>query len=255
MKLERPSANQLSFSATLILKISGPTAVVFAAAVLTLGLFASPANAQSRGGGHGSAVGGHGHGGLAAGGRARFGRSLRSSDGYIFYPDFYDYGYDSGYDYGGPQAAPVQVVYEQAPAATAQATAPKQPVQALILENHDGQWVRVPTGNELPVSARSSSDYAVSGAHPGLLENKQAAAPEKLPPVTLVFRNGHQEQVAKYTIHGNALYTGADYWSTGSWSRRIPLAELDLQSTERLNAQNGAKFNLPSGPNEVVVHF
>ncbi len=63
------------------------------------------------------------------------------------------------------------------------------------------------------------------------------------------------EELGKYMIQGVVLLTTADYWSTGSWTRKIPLAELDIPASLKLNRERGSKFNLPSGPNEVVVRF
>jgi len=69
----------------------------------------------------------------------------------------------------------------------------------------------------------------------------------------LVFRDGHQEEVRKYTIIGTAISVKTDYWSTGSWTRNIPIADLDLAATLQLNQERGAKFTLPSRPSEVIV--
>ena len=69
----------------------------------------------------------------------------------------------------------------------------------------------------------------------------------------LVFRDGRQENVSSYTIIGKVLYTNADYWTTGSWTKKIQLADLDLPATLKLNQERGANFVLPAGPNEVVM--
>jgi hypothetical protein len=79
-------------------------------------------------------------------------------------------------------------------------------------------------------------------------------APE-LPPAVLIFRDGHTEEVKRYTIQGGVLYAKTDFWSTGSWTRKILITELDVPASLKLNAERGAKFNLPSGPNEIVVRF
>lgn len=71
----------------------------------------------------------------------------------------------------------------------------------------------------------------------------------------IVFRDGHMEEVEKYVIRGNVLYTSADYWTTGSWTRKIPVTDLDVPATLKLNQQRGAKFDLPSSPTEVMVRF
>jgi hypothetical protein len=76
-----------------------------------------------------------------------------------------------------------------------------------------------------------------------------------LPPSVLVFRDGHQEEVERYVVQGDSLYTSADYWSTGSWTRRIPIAELDVPASVKLNAARGGKFSVPTRPYEVVVRF
>ena len=69
----------------------------------------------------------------------------------------------------------------------------------------------------------------------------------------LVFRDGHQEEIRKYVINGATIYTSADYWSTGSWTRRVQIAALDIPATLKLNHDRGANFTLPSGPHEVMI--
>jgi len=75
----------------------------------------------------------------------------------------------------------------------------------------------------------------------------------ELPPVVLVYRDGHRESVGEYSIIGGTLYTSADYWQSGSWTRRIPISTLDVPSTLAANREAGVKFMLPSGPNVVVT--
>jgi hypothetical protein len=71
----------------------------------------------------------------------------------------------------------------------------------------------------------------------------------------LSFRDGHNEQIERYTIAGEAIYTKADYWTTRSWTRKIPINELDIPATLAINRERGTKFRLPSGPNEVVIRL
>lgn len=56
-----------------------------------------------------------------------------------------------------------------------------------------------------------------------------------------------------YSIIGTTLYTKADYLTTGAWTRKVLLADLDLPATIKQNQDRGLKFDLPSGPNEVVL--
>ena len=245
-------------------------------------LFAPFAHGQ-RGGGHGS--GGGFRGGSAGGFRSgalrgnrggEFGRQGRQrfengfgfpfGDGYgfpfapFYYPDYFysDY-YDSDLDYTDPapldppiQPRPRQVYRPPAP--------PPVPGDPLILENHDGQWVRIPTGGEMangavPQSAdpESTPSPKAHGAAPKAVETEPPSPP--LPPAVLVFRDGHTEEVQKYMIQGSDLYVTSPYSTTGSWIKKIPLADLDIPASLKINKDRGTKFNLPSGPNEVVVRF
>ena len=56
-----------------------------------------------------------------------------------------------------------------------------------------------------------------------------------------------------YTIINRTLYASANYWASGSWTRKIELGNLDVPATQKLNEERGSKFLLPSGPQEVVI--
>jgi hypothetical protein len=135
-----------------------------------------------------------------------------------------------------PQFIPYPVAVEQ----PSQAPAVK-PVEPLLMEEQGGQWVRLQNEN-LP-----------SGSQGQAVPSASQAAP--LPTAVIVFRDGHHEEVAKYMIQGNALYTSSDYWSTGSWTRKISVSDLDVPATLKLNQERGTKFNLPSSPSEVMIRF
>jgi hypothetical protein len=154
-----------------------------------------------------------------------------------------------------PDESPVQIIV--APPAQPLVPAPA-PVEPLLLEYHDGQWVGVPTGSQMPARPQSmQSDSAkASRLRPGIASRKERAQPlPALPPTVLVFRDGHKEEVERYMIHGDVIYASMDYWSAGSWTREIPIAGLDIPATLKLNQERGGKFNLPSGPSEIVIHF
>jgi hypothetical protein len=188
--------------------------------------------------------------GIAHASRRRF----LNSFGFFFSPYFYpDANFEDERDI--PEPAPVQVIVEQpAPAPPPVAS----PVEPLLLEIHDGKWMRVPTGSQLPtIPSTAKPDSAqTSIPHPGFAE-APGLAPllAKLPPAVVVFRDGRVEELGKYMIQGDTLFTNADYWTTGSWTRKIPLKELDIPASLKLNKERGSKFNLPSSPNEVVVRF
>ena len=71
--------------------------------------------------------------------------------------------------------------------------------------------------------------------------------------LALVFRDGSRQEVSSYTIVGDALYTDANRWVSGSWCKKVALASLDVPSTLRVNQERGVPFSLPSSPNEVMV--
>jgi len=245
-------------------------------AILLAMLCQSPAVAQTRGGHFAGAAAprasapyrGGGRAGFGArGGRGSYGRGGFFFPGYGYYPlwDYYslpfysDYDYDYGYDYGNgignePTAA-------QAPppwlAATHSETfsAPARPVESVVLERQGDQWVRIGEYGQQPASTRSTVAGAALAPNPSsAMVRPNAAAPPapKLPPAVLVFRDGHQEEIEKYTIIGRIIYAQADYWSTGSWRRKVAIADLDTPATLKLNQERGGKFSLPSGPNEVI---
>jgi hypothetical protein len=74
-----------------------------------------------------------------------------------------------------------------------------------------------------------------------------------LPLAVLVFLDRHREEISGYTISGDALYASSNFYSNGSWSRRIELSSLNLTETLNENRTRGIHFRLPSAPNEVIV--
>src|SRR5262245_12581953 len=154
-----------------------------------------------------------------------------------FYPD-YDY---QEYEPNEMQASPPQVITVQPPPAPAPPPA-ATPVESLVLENHGGQWVRVSNLGQPSGLAQSTG-----------LDTARAATPTRLPPTVLVFCDGHTEEVERYMIQGDVIFTGSNYWTTGSWTKKVPIPALDIPATVKLNEERGVKFSLPSGPNEVMI--
>jgi hypothetical protein len=221
-------------------------------AVLGAALFAQPAPAQVRG--------------MRASGRApragfSFGPGVRTYPGprryfggSAFLPVPYYPDYDSAdYEPISPEAPPVQILVEGSPQPAAPAAVP---TESLLLENRDGQWVRIPTGGQLPVqSVQPDSAQAPNAKSSGTSREDTAQPSPAVPAAVLVFRDGHKEEVARYTIVGEVIYASTDRWSTGSWTKKISVAELDVPATLKLNEERGGKFGLPSRPSEVMVRF
>jgi hypothetical protein len=58
-------------------------------------------------------------------------------------------------------------------------------------------------------------------------------------PTVLVFRDGHRQEIANYAIMGSTVFV------LSGPRARIPIAELDVPATVRVNADKGIEFNVP----------
>jgi hypothetical protein len=210
----------------------GASALVlrFSQFTILIALFAASAMAQTRMGGLAPA-GGFGH---IQQNRiiARGHRAFNPAYGYYGTPYFYsDYYEPDQLEYLPPEPPP-----NPTPAAQVKAEPLPDPV---LLELHGTQWVRVTNFDE-------SSSRALAA--------ETVSAPAKaLPPAVLVYRDGHSEELSSYSIIGGSIYTKANYWTTGSWTRSIAIADLDIPATLKQNEKRGINFELPSGPNEVML--
>jgi len=74
---------------------------------------------------------------------------------------------------------------------------------------------------------------------PGQAKAQPAAAQEQDPTV-LVFRDGHKQEIRNYAIVGQVLW---DFGAQGT--HKIPLSDLDLETTRKLNDERGVDFVLP----------
>jgi hypothetical protein len=164
--------------------------------------------------------------------------SRNSSGGYYpaayFAPLDWDYMYPS--DYSVP--APPYVVVLQPPAAPVVPEPPSPPAHALLIELQGDRYVEINEEEPPPRAAtRSQSPPPASWRQDALL----------------IFRDGHREQVSGYAITGGILYATANYYTEGTWNRKIELSSLNLPDTVRANQSRGINFQLPSASNEVIV--
>jgi len=160
-----------------------------------------------------------------------FGRNAFLYGGWPYFPSEYDDSYEHTV-YVQPPAAP------SAPALQIR----QEPIpSAALLELQGNQWVKVTSFTTTNVA---TATQGVQGTSASLKE---------LPPAILVYRDGHTEEVSSYSIIGTALYTKSDYWTSGAWTRKIQVADLDVPATIRQNQVRGVKFDLPSNPDEVIL--
>jgi hypothetical protein len=234
------------------------------AGLMLLGALAlgSPARGQMRGGigfaSHGRTGPVAWRGGLAGSGLVQahhFGRGR----GYFAEPGYWPYFYPDSdsetIEAPPPETTPSpQVIVVPGTQAAAPARA-AGPAESLVLELRDNHWVRISKyGQVTPLEARPAAGVASSGPTGVSAQGTDAnASVSELPRAALVFRDGHTEEIRKYVIVGATLYTTSDFWSTGSWTRKIPIADLDVAATLKRNQERGAKFTLPSRPSEVIL--
>ena len=155
--------------------------------------------------------------------------------------------------------APGNQIVEQAPPPATAVPVPKPP-ESLVLELQGDHWVRITdygrsqTGGQSGQTAREGAPNLPPVAPTVATRQIQEVQPaNELPPAVLVFRDGHREQIGKYLIMGPTIYTSADYWSSGTWTRKVEIVELDVPATMKLNQERGANFSLPSRPSEVMI--
>lgn len=162
----------------------------------------------------------------------RFSRNSSFYGGWPYFPPEYE-AYGPEPVTPAPQVAPI--------------TAPRlEPIPSgALLELQGDHWVKVSSFATGSISPENPSTKSTSSA--------AVASAKELPPAILVYRDGHTEQLNSYSIIGVTIYTKADYWTSGAWTRKIQIAELDLPATLKQNHERGLAFQLPSGPDEVIL--
>ena len=129
-------------------------------------------------------------------------RSHHSSTGSGYVPYFYD-DYDSEPEASEPPSQTVEATAQ--PPSAASVSKP-----GFVLELQGDHWVRLTNYSELQAGEQSSqpalkpASGPVSPVPAADPPRTQAAEPStQLPPAVLVFRDGHKEEIRKYTISGH----------------------------------------------------
>jgi hypothetical protein len=240
-----------------VLKRTSPTLRWLILALLAVVVLASGLMGQVRGfGGSPHAGSGFGRGVTVAARNQPFGsRGFYLGDTPFFYSD---------YPFGGFAAQPAspQVIVVRSLADAPQETKS----EPLLIELRGDKYVRfggVQRSGERGITAppyyadetsATSPASTESGAHSRT--HPQATAtpkPRELPPVVLIYRDGHREEVSDYAIVGAVMYARGDYWQNGYWTKDIQLSVLNIPATTKANQDHGVKFALPGSPNEIVT--
>jgi hypothetical protein len=184
--------------------------------------------------------------------------AFRRGGFYPFLPadGFYsDAGY-TGYPYGPP---PVVVLQAPAPPVATPDTRPGEPV---LIELQGDSYVRVSgpaaSGMMLDPQASRSAQTRTPQMHTappsGVAQQSTVTQSGGEPKsVTLVFRDGHREEVSDYVITNGTLYAHTSYYTSGAWTKSIEVASLDVPETMSFNQSHGVQFHLPNAANEVIV--
>lgn len=116
------------------------------------------------------------------------------------------------------------------------------PAEDYASDDNDSQYQGGPTVFDRRGSG-ARSYVPPTSANAEAREDSSAGAPEPDPdpdPTVLVFKDGRKLEVGNYAIVGAILFD-----LTPGHSRRIPLAELDLDGTRKQNDDRGVVFQLP----------
>jgi hypothetical protein len=167
-------------------------------------------------------------------------------------PFYSDYLSSTGY----PVASQPPVIILEAPPPPASvpdgSSWPSQsPIQPLMIELQGDRYVQV--GGNDPTEEMTEAIPNAPSRQSRSSNSATPAATNDLAPAVLVFRDGHREEVSDYTIADGVLYTNDDYYTNGSWNRKIALSSLNLPETLQSNQARGVKFQLPTAPNEVII--
>jgi hypothetical protein len=166
----------------------------------------------------------------------------------FFYPDYFYPTMPAQVEASQPQVILVQPAQEKR---EREAQDEKLP-QLLLLERRGDRFVQVGASSEKE-NVQTAKNESSRPSPRQLRSDRVPYRGVNLPPAVLVFRDGHREEIDRYTIVGDFLYESSDYWRTGTWTKRVLLSSLDLPLTMQENRARGSKFLLPGGPHEIVV--
>lgn len=164
-----------------------------------------------------------------------------------FWPD------DYSPQYAEPPVFVIQTQPEMSPR-PASAFEEHSPAAPLMIEWQGDRYVRYTADNN--TSTAGQPDYAETASlspQPRPRVATPAPVPTEPPPAIFVFRDGHREESSDYSIISGVIYSRGNYWTTGSWSRKIQIADLDVPATLQANRDHGVPFRLPGAPNEVIT--
>jgi hypothetical protein len=183
------------------------------------------------------------------------------------FPFLGDFSLDDLYSSGYPVASQPPVILLQAMRALSSSSEsqaqpsnsrkPSSSTQPVMIELQNGRYVRLSStaanGEVLPQSIQAQPAKLTRPTFNRPAASNSIAQTPALTPATLVFRDGHTEEVRDYAIANGTLYARGDYYTDGYWNKNIALAALNIPETRQANSARNVSFVLPSSPNEVIT--
>jgi hypothetical protein len=131
----------------------------------------------------------------------------------------------------------------------------------VVIELHGDRYVRRSVDDANGESQQEPVTTVASSTTPRIPRTTPARAsvtalpsrPVEQAPTVFVFRDGHREESSDYSIISGVIYSRGDYWTTGSWSKKILIADLDVPATIEANRERSVSFRLPNAPNEIIT--
>jgi hypothetical protein len=103
---------------------------------------------------------------------------------------------------------------------------------------YDNRWAN-DADDDVEVPFRRP-DPADQETHAKVMPPREQEVSDILPATLLVFRDQHKQEVVNYAIVGQTLWNFAP-----QRTQKIPLSDLDLPATAKVNDERGVDFRLP----------
>lgn len=152
--------------------------------------------------------------------------------------NFHHHNHNGVLSWGGAYAVPYYGYYDSGDDATNDPAGDQYNGGPTIFDRRGSGATPPPATAPYPSRARSNYSQPDAASDAGAQPEAEAASDQ--PQTVLVFKDGHQVEVANYAIVGSTLYD-----LTGGHRQKIALADLDLTATAKQNDDRGIDFRLP----------
>jgi hypothetical protein len=153
-------------------------------------------------------------------------------------PDHHHH-HDRSLPWGGVYAVPYYGYYDSGNDVTDDSPGDQYDGGPTIFDRRGSGTAPPPVPAPYPSRVRNYGSDPAAAPDADRQPDDAAPAPDQ-PQTVLVFKDGHQIEVANYAIVGSMLYD-----LTGGRRQKIALADLDLAATEKQNEDRGIDFRVP----------